>query len=122
MEERIQKVEDELATRSSAYRETSQPVTIELLQQELPPATALIEFFKYRPFDTKAKPSERWKEPQYVAYILRPSASPEWAELGEARTIEKAIEKFRDAIAKRRPDVSDSARKLDALKAPARTT
>ena len=63
-----EKLEGEISTRSAEFKSQFTPITLENVQKEIPPDTALVEYAVYRPFDTKTKKSGRLR---YVAYVLR---------------------------------------------------
>ncbi len=108
-----EKLEADLSRASAAFGKTSQPVTIETVQQLIPSDAALVELLQYRPFDAKAKPGEQWEQPHYAAYILRSTGTPQWLDLGAAEPINKAVAEFRYRLS--RPDTSpqEIARTLD---------
>jgi CHAT domain-containing protein len=106
-----------LAERGAAFRQTGQaaaPIQVEAVQAALPARTALIELFVFNPFDAKEKPSP-WGEERYAAYVLRASGEPAAVDLGAARELDRVVAAFRRALADRRQDVREWARKLDAL-------
>lgn len=83
-----EKLESELARRSTEFRVETQPVEIEAVQKLIPENAALVEIIRYEPFDPKAPEEERWGEPRYAVYILKVQGEPEWVDLGEAKAIE----------------------------------
>ncbi|MDY6939507.1 MAG: tetratricopeptide repeat protein [Cyanobacteriota bacterium] len=91
-------LEAELSRRSAEFRTATEPVTIEAIQQLIPADAALVELVQYRPFNPKASRSERWGSPRYAAYILHATGEPQWADLGEAATIDAAVTEFREAL------------------------
>src|SRR5258708_27224576 len=48
-----ERLEGELATRSAAFRQAVAPVTLEGVRHGLPADAALMEWFRYEPFDPK---------------------------------------------------------------------
>jgi CHAT domain-containing protein/F0F1-type ATP synthase beta subunit len=107
-----------LSRRSAEFRTTSQPVTIEAVQQLIPAEASLVELVLYDPFNAKAtKPSETWGTPRYVAYVLNHSGEPKWVDLGEAEPIDQAVTAFRTALqfdtSDVQKDVKPVARALD---------
>ena len=104
-----------LSRRSAEFRTTSQPVTIEAVQQLIPAEASLVELVLYKPFNAKAtKRGETWGTPRYVAYVLHRSGEPKWVDLGEAKTIDQAVTDFRTALQSDASDVKPVARTLDA--------
>jgi tetratricopeptide (TPR) repeat protein len=85
-------LEATLSRRSAEFRTTSQPVTIEAVQQLIPADAALVELVLYQPFNPKAtKPDEKWGNPRYVAYVLHSQGEAKWVDLGEAAPINQAV-------------------------------
>ncbi len=88
-----------LSTRSAAFRQEVTPVTVATIQATIPKHAALIEWYRYNPFDPKGKDEKtRWGKPHYVAYVLRHDGEPAVVELGEAEAIEHIIQNFRTAL------------------------
>jgi CHAT domain-containing protein/uncharacterized protein HemY len=95
----IDQLEDKLAQRSTKFRVESKPVTIEAVQALIPADAALVEFIRYSPFNPKANnTSQLWGTPRYAAAIFAPKGNPKWIDLGEAATIEKNIQTFREYL------------------------
>ncbi len=116
-EENVEKLEAQISDRSSEFRAQSQPVTLVAIQSTIPANMALIEFFAYRPHNAKAtRRDERLGPPRYVAYALRRQGAAKWVELGEAKLIDEAVDRLRQALRDpQRRDVSRLARKVDRL-------
>ncbi len=114
-EERKEKLEDEISRHSAEFRAQTQAITLEAVRAAIPADAALIEFAVYRPFNAKAaKESEAYSEPRYVAYVLRRAGEIEWKELGEAKVIDDAVDRFRQALRDdKRKDVKELARAVD---------
>jgi CHAT domain-containing protein/Tfp pilus assembly protein PilF len=115
LEEQKERVEVEISRRSAEFRAVSQPVTLAAVQAAIPTGAALIEFAVYRPFDPKAESnSEAYKEPRYIAYVLRRTGEVRWRDLGDAKAIDEAIgflrETLRDPL---RRDARKRARDVD---------
>ncbi|MDQ3009605.1 MAG: CHAT domain-containing protein [Acidobacteriota bacterium] len=110
--EEVEKLEAEVSRRSAEFRAQAQPVTIAAVQAALPSAAALAEFFSYR---TPLNPKDRrQRSRRYIAYVLRRQGEAQWVELGEAKAIDEAIEKLRQALRdKQRKDVKQLARAVD---------
>jgi len=113
LQEQKEKLETEISNRSAEFRAHSKPVTLTAVQSAIPRNTALIEFAIYRPFDPKLE-GYQYGKPRYVAYIVRQQGDVEWKELGEAQTIDTAIEELRQALRDpQRSEVRDLARAVD---------
>ncbi len=118
LETQTKQLADQLSRRSAEFRTLSQSATLENIQELIPSDSALIELFRYQPFDPKASYSERFDKPRYVAYILRLQGEPQAIDLGEAEIIDKEVQKFRKYLRNPRipiKQLQSSARKLDKL-------
>jgi CHAT domain-containing protein/Tfp pilus assembly protein PilF len=115
LEKQKEQLESEISRHSDEFRAHSQHVTIASIQDAIPTNAALIEYAIYRPFDPKAENnSEAYKEPRYVAYVLRHEGEVLWRDLGDEKTIDNAIEKFREALRDwQRTDIKQFARVAD---------
>jgi CHAT domain-containing protein/Flp pilus assembly protein TadD len=102
------RLENELSRRSAEFRVETTPVEIEAIQALMPTDAALVELVQYHPFNLAASQSDRWGEPRYAAYILHPSGDLQWADLGDAATIDAAASAFLSAA--RNPNSGDRAR------------
>lgn len=117
LEERKENLEIEIGRRSAAFRAQTQPVTVSSVQAAIPPDAALIEIAVYRPFDAKASVPDADKlygEPRYVAYVVPARGEVRWTDLGAAKTINEAVEAFRQSLRDpKRKDAPQVARALD---------
>ena len=113
--EEVEQLQDAVSRRSSEFGAQVQPVTVERVRQALPAGAALVEFFSYQPFDTKAKTeAERFGPPRYVAYVLRGSGEPRWVDLGDAGAVDAGVGLLRAALGvPTSKDVTAAARSLD---------
>ena len=94
-----ERLEGELSTRSAAFRQAVTPITLEGVRQALPADAVLVEWFRYEPFDPKAKDEKRrWGAPRYVAYVLKRSGEPVAIDLGAAQPIDALVTEFRTAL------------------------
>jgi CHAT domain-containing protein len=97
-----ERLEGDLSARSAAFRQAVTPVTLEGVRQGLPADVAQVEWFRYQPFDPKAKDEKtRWGAPRYVAYVLRREGDPAAINLREAQDIDKLVSDFRAALSDR---------------------
>jgi hypothetical protein len=92
-----ERLEEELSARSAAFRQAVTPVTLEGVRKGLPAESALVEFFRYQPFDPKTKVTP----PRYIAYVLRHEGDPSAIDLGPAQDIDKLVGDFRSALSDR---------------------
>ncbi|MCB1933817.1 MAG: tetratricopeptide repeat protein, partial [Candidatus Accumulibacter sp.] len=93
-----EQLEAEFSKRSAAFRQAVTPVTLEGVRQALPADAVLVEWFRYKPFNSKAKGSARWGVPRYVAYVLKRSGDAVAIDLGAAQPIEALISELRDVL------------------------
>jgi CHAT domain-containing protein len=92
-------VETELSTRSAAFGQEVAPITLTAVQTAIPKQAALIEWYRYAPFNPKAKDiNTKWGEPRYVAYVLRHDGEPAVVDVGEAKAIDALVQDFRTAL------------------------
>jgi CHAT domain-containing protein len=111
LEAEVDKLEAELSSRSVNFRAQTQPVTLAAVQAALPVASALIEFVYFMPLDPK---TEKSRPPRYLVYLLTARGQPKWVDLGEAATIDRAVDAWRKALRDpNRTDVKRLARALD---------
>jgi len=117
LEDRKEDLEAEISRHSLQFRAESQPVTLESVQAVIPENAALLEFATYKPFDPKASDVKtRYGQPHYAVYVIRRTGPTQGIDLGDAKVIQDAVEKFRASL--RDPlnrDVRECARKLNAL-------
>jgi CHAT domain-containing protein/Tfp pilus assembly protein PilF len=115
LEEEVEKLEAEISSRSAEFRAGSAPITLDNVQKAIPPRAALVEFFSYRPFDSKkVRKEDQFSKPRYVAYVIRNQGEPMWVELGDAASIDEKIASLRNALMnRRRNDVKRLARALE---------
>ncbi|WP_437678438.1 CHAT domain-containing tetratricopeptide repeat protein [Sorangium sp. So ce131] len=109
-----QSVEAEVSRRSAAFRADQRPVLLEEVQAAIPEDAALIELFVYRPHQPREKPREQLGAPRYVAYVLRRSGAPAFADLGDASAVDAAVGELRRALSSPSGDPSRLARSVDA--------
>ncbi|MEB3291352.1 MAG: CHAT domain-containing protein, partial [Leptolyngbya sp.] len=96
LRQEVNRLENELSRRSAAFGLETAPVEIEAVQALIPADAALVELVQYRPFDPRAGGS--WSNPRYAAYILHNSGDPKWVDLGDAATIDRALQQFLDVL------------------------
>lgn len=100
LQQRQERLEARLAERSREFRQQVTPVTLAAVRKALPPRTVLVEWFRYKPFDSQAADAKaRWSEPRYVAYLLRASGELVSVDLGDARGIDALVSDLRGALA-----------------------
>jgi len=106
LESELKRLEDQVRRKSAAYRATSQPIELARVQKAIPADAALVEIILYQPFDAKKWGMDVKLEPRrYAAYLVGRSGVPRWIDLGEASAIDKAADRFLEALAD--PDSAD---------------
>jgi CHAT domain-containing protein/Tfp pilus assembly protein PilF len=110
-EDAVEKLEGKLSSRSAEFRKQTLPVTLTAVQAALPTGSTLIEFAIYSPLDPK---TQKRSSPRYLAYLLPAQGQPKWVDLGEAATIDRAVDAWRKALRDpNRTDIKRLARALD---------
>jgi tetratricopeptide (TPR) repeat protein len=113
----VNQLELELARRSAAFRVETQPVDIAAVQALLPSDGMLIEYVRYRSFDSIAAQNP-WGEDRYAVYLLFPDGRIEAVDLGAAADIDAAVSRLTaDLSTAGTPigQVKQNAQALDAL-------
>ena len=99
LEHQKEQLESEISQISDEFQSHAQPATIASIQDAIPQNAALIEFAIYRPFDPKAESNnEAYKQPRYIAYVLRHEGEIFWKDLGNKKEIDDSINNFRNAL------------------------
>lgn len=98
--EQAERAEARVSVRSAEYQVQTRPITLEAVQQVIPPRTVLVEFATYRPFDPK---TQRLGRLRYVVYILASEGLPKSVDLGEVTPINQLITEFRQALREKVP-------------------
>jgi CHAT domain-containing protein/Tfp pilus assembly protein PilF len=93
-----EQLQTELSSRSALLRQAVTPISLEGVQRAFPADAVLVEWFRYSPFDPKAKYSSPWDAPRYVAYVLKHTGEPVAIDLGAAQPIEDLVAEFRTAL------------------------
>lgn len=110
LESEVQRLEAAVSARSAEFRVQSEVVTIERVQELIPPDAALVELISYHPYNSRAKTrEERHGAARYAAYVLRSSGDPLWVELGEAASIDGRVADLRRAL---KDPQSDNAKQV----------
>jgi CHAT domain-containing protein/Tfp pilus assembly protein PilF len=123
LEGRKEQLESQIGRRSAEFRAASVPVTFEAVQAAIPASAALIEFAAYRPFDPAVDMvAAAFGKLRYAAYVVHRAGPPRGVDLGDAATIDKAVEALRSALGDpARTDVRQLSRALeDAVMRPLR--
>jgi CHAT domain-containing protein len=92
LKSKIETLETQLSQRSAEFRTQTETVTVERVQRAIPAGAVLIEWFRYDPFNPKAKGQEpKWGAARYVAYVLKREGQPMAVDLGKATSIERTL-------------------------------
>ncbi|WP_438035765.1 tetratricopeptide repeat protein [Sorangium sp. So ce204] len=112
-----QTLEAEIGRRSPELKAELSPVSLAQVQVAVPDGAALVEFFRYAPFNPRGTETTDtfWDKARYVVYVLRHGGDIAWADLGEVEPIEDAVGDLRKALARAATDPRPAARALDAL-------
>ncbi len=115
LEERREKFESEVSSRSAGFYEVSRPITLSTVQTAIPSNAALVEFAAYSPMDLRAvDDKKRYREPRYVAYVIRRQGEVRWVEIGAAKEIDAHVDALRQALRDpKRKDLQQLARAVD---------
>jgi CHAT domain-containing protein/Tfp pilus assembly protein PilF len=115
LKEEREKLETEISRHSAEFRAGSQPVTIEAVRAALPENAVLLEFVDYKKFLPQGITAKNsYGEPRYVVYVVQPRGDVQWKELGDAKALDGAIDKLRQALRDpKRNDINQLARDLD---------
>jgi CHAT domain-containing protein len=70
-----------------------QIVAPDQLAKALPVGAALLEFQRYRPFDGRQQPEQRWGPPRYLALVLNREGTPRAVDIGAAAALDALIAK-----------------------------
>lgn len=113
----IENLQAAISSRSAEFRARTQPVTLEAVQKALPAGAALVELFSYEPFNTRAtKLADRFGAPHYVAYVLKDKGVITFVDLGPAKLIDQAADRFLNAISNPTSiNVNTTGRALDEM-------
>lgn len=114
-EEQKMNLEAEINRRGGLASELLPAINLGAVQSQIPADAALIEFALYQPLrKPDAKNKMPHAPPRYIAYVLRQKGEVKFQDLGEAATIDAALDAFRRALRERtRQDVFKLARAVD---------
>jgi CHAT domain-containing protein len=98
-----------LSYRSNEFRRETQPVTIAAVQQKIPDNAILLEFIRYKPFNSQSRTME---EPRYAVYLLDSRGELQWMDLGNAEPIDAAVAEFRQALQFQQSHIQTVAHRL----------
>jgi len=109
-----ERLETELSSRSAEFRQQIAPITLAAVQAGIPKGAALVEWYRYEPYDPKAKVGQsKWGKPRYVAYVLKRDGDPAVVDMGEAEPLDQLVREFRTGLKDpRNAFVRDLARDL----------
>ncbi len=85
------RIEGDLERQAAAGQSPHPAITIRDVQAQLPKGAALVEFVRYRRFDPR-EIRQPWRESRYIAYLLTAHAVPEAVPLGDASSLDAAVD------------------------------
>lgn len=95
IEGKLERLEEAIRARKSTITNGGKPITLETIQKEIPSAGALVEFVRFRPLIVKKNSlAGATDPPRYVAYILWKEGEPQCVDLGDATSIDEAVNRF----------------------------
>lgn len=97
LELKAQDLEKRISDKSFYFRNVISKISLDLVQQEIPADSVLIEYVSYQPYDLK---TNKYGSRRYVAYILN-SETINFVDLGDAEAIDEAVIEFRDTLIKK---------------------
>lgn len=117
LDQKRRAIEAQVSAKSAAFRADEQPITLDQITAAIPAGAALVEIVRYRPFVPGTRPGATWKDPRYAAYIVKGDGALDTVDLGDAKAIDAAARRLRDALADPdlRHDPKPAARALDQL-------
>ena len=90
------RLEAALSYRTAVYQPGLDAVTLEAVQQAVPPDAAVIDLLKFSIFDPVRTGREGpWREARYAALVLRTTGEPRWFDLGSAAAIDAQADRLR---------------------------
>jgi len=98
--EEEQSLEAQVSAISRVYREASTPVSLAAVQAALPEGSILVELFRWKPVDIHAR-ADISRPESYVAMLIDKHNEPRPFILSDAATVNKLVNDFRKALAKR---------------------
>jgi CHAT domain-containing protein len=100
LEDRLEKLELQISTKSAAYRLVSQPIELSAVQKMIPRDARLVELVNFQPYDVRAPYALNpvLAPRRYAAYVVGERGDPTLVELGDAGAIDRAVEAFRKAV------------------------
>ncbi|QSJ20056.1 tetratricopeptide repeat protein [Nostoc sp. UHCC 0702] len=116
LEAEKERLEDAISRLNAEFRTTTQPAELAAIQTKIPLDAALVEIVLYKPFNPKAKSTEKYGKPRYAAAVLRSSGEPKWIDLGDAAAIDKSVTNLREALANKSPLETNQENKNNAIK------
>ncbi|MFZ3013539.1 MAG: tetratricopeptide repeat protein, partial [Nitrospira sp.] len=96
---RQEQLETKLSTRSAEFRQQIAPISVASVQAVIPKGATLVEWYRYEPFDPKAKDHRsQWGQPRYVAYVVVHEGASVIVDVGEAGPIDQLVHDFRAGL------------------------
>lgn len=116
LSDRVDALESDVSRRSSRYRVSSEPVTIDAVRKAIPDGAVLVEFASFRAFNPRGGENTSFGNGRYAAYVLSNVAETRWVDLGDAEPIDALVSRLRQCLADpKRKDARSISRELDRL-------
>ncbi len=103
------RLETTLSHTSARMSQGLEPVALDAVCAEIPEASVLLEYVRYRHFTPTRDGTSPWRDDRYAVFVLSRKGQPVWFDLGEVASINRAIEALRRAI----PDRHAAQRELE---------
>jgi CHAT domain-containing protein len=108
--QRQETLESDLAKSNGKFRTQATTITASRVRRAIPNDAAMVEWFRYTPFDPMAISTAEPIKPRYVAYVIKLHKDTEVIDIGEAQAIESLVQDFRSAASdSKRTDFKISA-------------
>jgi CHAT domain-containing protein len=115
LEEKTRVLETAISKSNKAFRKQAQKVTLNGVQKAIPPGAKLVELVRANKLKEKFGLGFGlfFEGAHYAAYVLGPTGRVQWANLGDAATIDQAVNELRAALSNpSRTDVKALARRV----------
>ena len=116
LSDRVDALESDVSRRSTRYRVSSEPVTIDAVRNAIPTGAVLVEFASFRAFNPHGGENTSFGKRRYAAYVLSGGEETRWVDLGDAEPVDALVERMRQSLADpKRKDTRALSRELDRL-------
>jgi CHAT domain-containing protein/Tfp pilus assembly protein PilF len=95
LEDKKGKIEAQISRLSAGFYSSASEISLSNVRANIPKNAVLLEFSQFEAF---RQPGSKDRKTHYVQYIVRQTGKIEFVDLGEAKLIDEAISKFRNAL------------------------